>query len=486
MLGGDEVGALVVNLGAHTVKAGYAGDDSPKVVIPSAYGYVAESGRGGKAIAPQDGEGDVDMSDGARASDGALRSGLLGDAGVGYHVGVSGPTWWREGMEVREAVGSDGIVADDLDGLASMLDYIYRTALRQDPSEHPLMFAEPNHMPRDKREVLEQILFEKYNVPALFFAREAMLTAFSTGRSTACVVDVGHAGASVTAVSDGYVIPTSANRTNLAGRALNEMLLYHVEKTGREAGLAGPSEDVLRPRYTFTKRDPGGGGQFEIVDTLRKQITHPSFHTYQRLNIVAEIKESCCGVLPAALGQGQTVAALAASAGLPGLAPGAPPVPEIKQFELPDGRLLDISPDARYRTPELFFNPRIVESFGGEGPSLSQLGGVSADRGLPWMVVDTIQHSDVDLKKELFASVLVTGGSTLIPGFVERLQSSIAPLVPPTTRIKLLANPNPIDRKYSVWIGGSILASLGTMVQMWLSKQEYGEHGAELVHSKCP
>lgn len=485
MLGGDEVGALVVNLGAHTVKAGYAGDDSPKVVVPSAYGYVASDGRGGKVVAPQDGEGDVDMVGGAGASGGALRNGVLGDLGAGYHVGISGPTWWREGMEVRESVGSDGIASDDLEGVASMLDYIYRTALREDPTEHPIMFAEPNHMPREKREALEQILFEKYNVPALFFAREAMLTAFSTGRSTACVVDVGHAGASVTAVSDGYILPTSANRSNLAGRALNEMLLYHVERGGREAGLAGPSEDVLRPRYMFTKSD-SGGGNMEIVDNLRHPITHPSFHSYQRMNIVAEIKESCCGVMPAALSSSQTVASLAATVGLPGLAPGAAPVPEAKQFELPDGRFVDISPDARYRVPELLFNPRIVDSFGGEGPSLSQLGGVAADRGLPWMVVDTIQHSDVDLKKELFASVLVTGGSTLVPGFVERLQTAIGPLVPPTTRVKLMANPNPIDRKYSVWIGGSILASLGTMVQMWLSRQEYGEHGPTLIHRKCP
>ena len=38
---------------------------------------------------------------------------------------------------------------------------------------------------------------------------------------------------------------------------------------------------------------------------------------------------------------------------------------------------------------------------------------------------------------------------------------------------------------YSVWIGGSILASLSTFQQMWISKQEYDECGPSIVHRKC-
>jgi actin-like protein 6A len=38
----------------------------------------------------------------------------------------------------------------------------------------------------------------------------------------------------------------------------------------------------------------------------------------------------------------------------------------------------------------------------------------------------------------------------------------------------------------SVFIGGSILGSLGTFHQMWMSKAEYEEHGASIVQKKCP
>ena len=55
-------------------------------------------------------------------------------------------------------------------------------------------------------------------------------------------------------------------------------------------------------------------------------------------------------------------------------------------------------------------------------------------------------------------------------------------LAPSTMKIKIVAPP---ERKYSVWIGGSILASLSTFQQMWISKQEYDESGPSIVHRKC-
>ena len=63
-----------------------------------------------------------------------------------------------------------------------------------------------------------------------------------------------------------------------------------------------------------------------------------------------------------------------------------------------------------------------------------------------------------------------------------RMQKEITALAPSTMKIKIIAPP---ERKYSVWIGGSILASLSTFQQMWISKQEYDESGPSIVHRKC-
>ena len=58
----------------------------------------------------------------------------------------------------------------------------------------------------------------------------------------------------------------------------------------------------------------------------------------------------------------------------------------------------------------------------------------------------------------------------------------VLPAKAPFLSFQIIAPP---ERKYSVWIGGSILASLSTFQQMWISKQEYDESGPSIVHRKC-
>ena len=56
----------------------------------------------------------------------------------------------------------------------------------------------------------------------------------------------------------------------------------------------------------------------------------------------------------------------------------------------------------------------------------------------------------------MYANIVLSGGNTMFPGFAEQMQKEITALAPPTSLIKVIALP---DRKYSVWIGGSVLAS---------------------------
>ena len=82
----------------------------------------------------------------------------------------------------------------------------------------------------------------------------------------------------------------------------------------------------------------------------------------------------------------------------------------------------------------------------------------------------------------LYVNTVLSGGSTMYPGIADRMQKEMVALAPSTMKIKIIAPP---ERKFSVWIGGSILASLSTFQQMWISKQEYDESGPSIVHRKC-
>ena len=76
----------------------------------------------------------------------------------------------------------------------------------------------------------------------------------------------------------------------------------------------------------------------------------------------------------------------------------------------------------------------------------------------------------------------MSGGTTMFAGIASRVQKEIETLAPASMKIKVVAPP---ERQFSVWIGGSILSSLSTFQQMWVSKNEYDEAGPSIVHRKC-
>ena len=88
----------------------------------------------------------------------------------------------------------------------------------------------------------------------------------------------------------------------------------------------------------------------------------------------------------------------------------------------------------------------------------------------------------MDVRKHMYANIVLSGGNTMFPGVCERMVKEITALAPPTIKIKVIAPP---ECKYSTWIGGSILASLSTFQQSWISEQEYDESSPAIVHRKC-
>ncbi|KMZ73568.1 Actin-11 [Zostera marina] len=137
-----------------------------------------------------------------------------------------------------------------------------------------------------------------------------------------------------------------------------------------------------------------------------------------------------------------------------------------KGYELPDGQMITVSAE-RFRCPEVLFQPSLV--------------GMESS-GIHETTYNSIMKCDVDIRKDLYGNVVLSGGSTMFPGIADRMSKEITALAPSSMKIKVVAPP---ERKYSVWIGGSILSSLSTFQQMWINKEEYEESGPAIVHRKC-
>lgn len=137
-----------------------------------------------------------------------------------------------------------------------------------------------------------------------------------------------------------------------------------------------------------------------------------------------------------------------------------------KTYTLPDGRTITVGNES-FRCPEVLFQPGLV---GMESP------------GIHDTTFQTIMKCDVDIRKDLYASIVLAGGSTMFPKIGDRVTKEITALAPSTMKIKVEAPP---ERKHSVWIGGSLLSALSSFQQMWVTKAEYEENGAQIVHIKC-
>jgi centractin len=134
-----------------------------------------------------------------------------------------------------------------------------------------------------------------------------------------------------------------------------------------------------------------------------------------------------------------------------------------ERFILPDGRPITVGPE-RFQAPEILFNPDII---GRE------------DCGVHTLVLNALSKVDLDLRKSLYESILLSGGSTLFRGFGDRLLFELRKDCP-NTKIRIYSPP---ERKYSTWIGGSILAGLSSFRSFCVTYAEY-EEDPDIIHKK--
>mmetsp|Transcript_56091 Transcript_56091/g.88910 ORF Transcript_56091/g.88910 Transcript_56091/m.88910 type:complete len:403 (-) Transcript_56091:205-1413(-) len=137
---------------------------------------------------------------------------------------------------------------------------------------------------------------------------------------------------------------------------------------------------------------------------------------------------------------------------------------ESKSFELPDKNIIQVGRDIRLGAPEILFGSR--------------------DRGnqsIQKICLDAINTCDMDFQMDLIRSLVVAGGTTMLPGFAPRLKTELSSLLPgeKARQIDVIVDS---QRKYAAWIGGSMFASLSTFDQVAITRQEY-EDGKTDVRS---
>ncbi|WFD34452.1 centractin- actin- protein of the dynactin complex [Malassezia cuniculi] len=295
-----------------------------------------------------------------------------------------------------------GIVTDWED-MERIWSHVYADELKTLSEEHPVLLTEAPLNPRQNRDMAAQIFFETFNVPALYMSVQAILSLYSSGRTTGVVLDSGDGVTHAVPVYEGFSLPHAVRRIDVAGRDVTDYL-----------------QTLLRRSGCY-------------------------LHTSAEREIVRAIKEKCCYVAPPerSLDDGK----------------------KSEEFALPDGNVVRLGAE-RTRAPEILFNPELV---GLEDPGAHQI------------LADSIARADLDLRRSLYSSILLSGGTTLTKGYGDRLLGELKRVAPHDIKIKIFAPP---ERKYATWIGGSILAGLSTFRRMWVSAEQY-EEDPEIIHKVC-
>jgi len=368
--------ALVVDNGSGMVKAGFSGEDAPRCVFPSIIGRPKNP----MAMVGME-KKDVYVGEEAQQKRGILNLKYPIEHGIITNWGDM-ELIWKETFENQLRVAAE---------------------------EHPVLLTEAPMNPKANREKMTQIMFETFCVPATYISIQAVLSLYSSGRTTGVVMDSGDGVSHTVPVFEGYALPHAMNRLDLAGRDLTQYLAKLLTERG----------------YSFVT-----SAELEIVRDMKEKICYVA-EDFETEKARADSSNECD-----------------------------------KTFELPDGTIITVGSE-RFRCPELLFKPQHQgkEAF-----------------GIHECVHKTINNCDIDIRKDLFANVVLSGGSTMFEGIGQRMTKELTSMAPPTIKIKVVAPP---ERKYSVWIGGSILSSLSTFQQMWIRKEDYDEHGPALVHRKC-
>lgn len=333
--------------------------------------------------------------------------------------------------------------------------------------DHPLFMSEPNWNPAKNREKSIELALESWAAPAFYISKSSVLSAFSMGKSTALVIDIGASNLSVAAVHDGMILKKSITRSHLGGDYLSSQV--------RSMLASNHPPITITPHYLVKSKErvlPGepANAVLKKFDQFEKP-PQDTYRRYQEEKTCLEFKEISLQAWNQQIpfrGQGESTIR------------DQDPHP----FEFPNGYNQIFSPAERVRIVETLFDAQCHIPAPSGSYDAQHFPAPEQNQTIPGLVKMCINQCDVDLRPLLLASVVITGGGSLIKTLPERVQSELTK-AHPSTKVRVNAAGMPVERKFGSWIGGSIVASLGTFHQMWISKKEYDEHGANIVEKRC-
>jgi len=199
------------------------------------------------------------------------------------------------------------------DDMEKLWDHTFSNELRVSPEEHSILLTESPMNPKANRAKMTQIMFETFNVPAMYISIQAVLSLYATGRVNGMVLDAGHGVCHAVPIEDGYAFPHAISKLGIAGNDVTDYLMGILKERG----------------YNFTT-----SSEREIVRDIKEKLAYVAVDFETEMAKVEEDPE--------------TMEA---------------------NYELPDGQIITVDSE-RFRCSEVLFQPDMV---GNEGKGIHEL-----------------------------------------------------------------------------------------------------------------
>lgn len=434
----SEYDALVADVGSFQCRVGYAGEDASRCFIPSYAGRDATSSN-------------------------AME--IENQASNNYYYNLN---HYRENMAIEHVIDSDGVMNWDL--FRNLFENAINNYVKVNVKETPVLITEKPFTSTAARYKMLELMFEEYQVPAFFAAKDATLECYACGRTSGLVVDIGASGTSVSPVLDGWIETKASGHSLLGGRALDAYSLLLLKRK-----LKGNSP---LPLYKLSKTFMADQGLIVRHNDFLKNI-HPTYDALMNLEMGRDLKESVGRMAEYTLHEND---------------PRYSSIPMVP-YELPDGTVINIGIE-RFQIPELLFDTSPLDLSSPDFADFKSLilSSVTADsnikttENITTLISDSIFKCDVETHSSLLSNIILAGGSSAFEGMPDRLKNELENVIhkyAPGVKVKMMAN-GTNERHLCAWLGGSILASMGSFHELWISKQEYLECGKSIIDRKCP
>ncbi|KAI5309008.1 hypothetical protein KEM55_004310, partial [Ascosphaera atra] len=448
---------LILDPGYTSTRAGFGGDEAPKSIVPTYYGkYEVDS----ETRHVFDDSLFVSLKPGLSVHNPIGKDGIVEDWSMAQKIWEHAILSRLIGTKAPKNLNSESIGEDDMD--------IDATNAGEKPlSEAPILMTECAWNPAKAREKTIELAMEDWSTPAFYLSKTGPLAAFAAGRSSALVVEVGASNVSVTPVYEGMTLKRGIQHSPFGGEYITSQIRALFRNNQ-------PQPITVTPHYLIASKSPVDMGKppnAEYRNLSSDQAPDASYRRFIEDQTILQFKESVVQTWP-----GPT--------GLLTVGPSNIPTEELARrtpgrvFEFPDG-YNQIFGAERYRFVEPLFDARAA---------MADPDGVfpapESSQTIPELIKASIAAVDAEVRPLLLQNVVISGATTMIPGFTERLNMELVNLFP-SARVQIAAASNAMERTCAPWIGGSIVASLPTFSGSWVTKKEYEEHGPDIVEKRC-